>query len=300
MTAGSLVQASAKDPAPIALGGTTVITGSTSAYVPVSIDRKASLSRTILPRSDSGPTKDISIAGDGRLVGIVVVPDPPPDGLSTEDFVIAGRFARCPEPGCAPGDRAINFQFPGKYVKGRPVTLSPGQYRLYLLADGKPVRVVLRLHGLSGTKSLRPRLPAPADLRTPPKTLVSDSASPYFAAGDTYKAGLRGIFLTALWARSSPAQDFVYGFCHHANLSPLPPEVVYGPQCEALAAAGGGVTAFGYFGDERGFNVTLLADYTESPAPESPDGTAGLGAWISATGPLDHTGSQGMFLRWDE
>lgn len=290
--------ASANDAERTVLRATTTVVGSTMSYVQVSIDEPVTVDLAGIGRSD-GSTGDVRINGHGRVAGIVLVPDPPPDSL-TKDFLVAGRFARCGQPGCGPGRRPMTFEVHafGDEANGR-ATLSPGDYRLYLLADGQPVQVTLRLHGLDGTTTIQPSRPASADFRSPEQTLVSSSAEPYFAAGDTFRAGVRGLILTALWARAEQEQDYLYGVCHQGDISSAPPEAIYGPHCEALAALTGGLTFVETTRSGKGFDTILATTYTESPAPES-GGKVGFGAWISASGPIKSSGFHGLFLSWDD
>lgn len=291
--------ASATRPGPrVQLAGTTRISASQPGYISVTIPNKVTLSYHILARSSAGPTEDIAMQGPGRIIAVALVRDPP--GKTTSDFFVAARFGRCYKQGCDPRGRVINFQVPGDYAsKNRRVTLPPGPYRLYLLADGEPVSVVLTLHGLPGSTTVRPDHPAPADLRTPSETLVASASENYFAAGNSYESGTRGLLLSATWARSQQRTDFYYGLCHQVDLSPLPNEVAFGPHCEALSAAGSGATAFGFFRGEKGIDLSYAGNYVEPPIPELPQETAGFGWWILAEGPMTETGSHTLFLPWD-
>lgn len=48
----------------------------------------------------------------------------------------------------------------------RTITLPAGDYRLYLIADGGPVTIRLRLNGLKGVTAVTPTVPATVDIES--------------------------------------------------------------------------------------------------------------------------------------
>lgn len=142
------------DAAVPALAGTTVVTGSVTGRLTVDLRAPATVDLGLPPVTDA---PGASVSGDGRLTGAVLVRRGAGRGVT---WLWASRAGLCSRPGCRPvhggafhawgltRDRRLSATF---------AELLAGRYDLYLLADGRPVTVTLRLRGVGGRATLRPR-----------------------------------------------------------------------------------------------------------------------------------------------
>lgn len=167
-------------PAPAAVAGVTTVTGSKAAYVDVRVPRQAALRD---PMFDEGRPSDVQISGDGRFVGFVLV-------SKDRKFVLYG--GKIPEE-FNKSKSFLRLHLGGEEV-GQDVVVPAGDYRLYLLADGKPAKATLRLKGLTGTRALAPTRPADYQL-TVPEPDVETSPRAVFAAGADQPVAADSLFL---------------------------------------------------------------------------------------------------------
>src|SRR2546421_4086282 len=126
-TSGSIVR----------LAGTNVFTGAQPGMVRVEVPALASIDLHLADRP-TGPNKDVRIAADGRVVGVVLTHDPP---APTDPLFIAARFASCSRPACAPGHGYMQYVQPFASSDVPRLTLPRGVYRLYLVADHAPATI---------------------------------------------------------------------------------------------------------------------------------------------------------------
>jgi hypothetical protein len=141
--------ASARSPLErVTLGGVNVISGDHIAGMSVHIPRPTSI------EGDSFSNDDVSYSGRGRIVGLVLVEED--TRLSKAAELVSVRWSFCGKPGCRPrGDDVEEITSTSDW-RGKRWEIPAGDYRLYLVADGAPVDVTLRLKGLEGRTSLRP------------------------------------------------------------------------------------------------------------------------------------------------
>src|SRR4051812_12598844 len=146
---GAAVPASAGAPRPVVLPDTVTVATSSSGTVQVSLPDDARLSVA----DDSG---DIAFDGAGRLVGVWLErTDQSGDFLASYRLpaFAGGRqvtYGSVPAPDCkaVPADALpVTYDCTGAPFPQTAV-LHEGRYRLTVLADGSPLRVTLRLHGL--------------------------------------------------------------------------------------------------------------------------------------------------------
>lgn len=285
----------------VTLGGTTVVEGDQSGFVPVRLPRDARVSIAEDLRRPSGPNPDIRTSGAGRFVGFALVEDPYPEIRNEGRFLMAGRFGDCAEEGCRPA-RVTNVVQPLN-AEGPELTLKKGNYRLYLVADGAPASVKLRLHGLGG----RARIAVPAkpvvDLQSPATRLdVDDHGGRVWSAGSSFQGGQVGFSLSVLTVRTQQYQGMDLGFCQFNALEPPPPEVAYGPHCQTLVQALGSGAAL-HFDDEwdrSEFITTASFGYNANEntvGVPNLSGVHGLGAWVRSDNAIDSVSFQGLFVQ---
>ncbi|MDQ3952737.1 MAG: hypothetical protein M3279_07230 [Actinomycetota bacterium] len=209
--------------APAKLAGRTRITGNATSVTWVTI-----------PKPVAFGTDDIRIQGAGRIAGFVLT-ETPVDDLERE-FVMAARTSLCETPGCTSNDVY-------EFVAGPPpgtadIMLEPGRYLLYLLADGAPVSVTLRLQGVRGATEVRPSTPVDAGVSVPDAetrtTLAGDRA--YWFGDSASIAADAGLFVGVLGLEAKQWVEGVHGSCLQREVH-SPPQVAFSPLCPA----GGGM-----------------------------------------------------------
>lgn len=150
------------------LAGTTVVTGSHLARAVVDLRRWATVDLGLPPLSD---VPGAAVSGDGRLTGVLLVRRDGDRGLTR---LWVSRAGLCSRAGCRPvrggALHAWGVTRDGK-LSSSVSELAPGRYDLYLLADGRPVTVTLRLQGLTGRATVRPAAVRGASLWTPEPTV---------------------------------------------------------------------------------------------------------------------------------
>ena len=180
LVAASTLASARVDAAIPTLGATNVVTGSRPAAMAVRLPSPA--------RIDAGSFSDYSITGGGRFAGAILA-----DGRGRAGTVlIVSHYNGCWTAGCVPQQpQPIGWLFVG----GRPSTIMhAGTYTLYLIADGAPTRVTLRLHGPAGSATLKP--PAYRGLKiatlTPQLAVGHSPLQPVWMASGTSVVGSKG------------------------------------------------------------------------------------------------------------
>lgn len=274
----------------VTLGRINVIEGTESGMVEVRVPREARFDLTLAAYRKAGPNPGVEISGAGRAVGVALAPPGDAGGVrfDSRSFFLAGRFAECDRPGCDP-EGVVNFQQPSVFrsaAKGDETgTLSAGVYRLFLLADGRPVKVRLVLDGLKGMTRIAPSAPAPIDLKTPTVRFSYLDGPTYFAAGDTFEGGEHGVAISMLSVDAPPdLVDSAYGMCgFYRTTVNLPDAVAYGPHCHATLA---GASALGGWSREtERFDVVFYNGYASTGYPPT-DLTRGQGVWFASHTPV--------------
>ena len=193
-----------------ALAGTTVLSGSRSASMAVR------LTRPVLFDAYA----DVDMQARGRLTGFAIKKDGGWDAPSAN----AIKTGFCGTPGCVPtwpNDSTATVVTPDS--NGFRGTLPAGNYRLFLLADGAPVRVTLRLPGLPGRIALTPNTPARTVLLAPKPTVAEPASAPLlYAGGSTWNVGPRGgLNFTVIWKEQPVASEpSAVGPCEYTGMPP--------------------------------------------------------------------------------
>lgn len=277
------------------LGRVNVIEGDRSGMIEVRVPRRAEFDLTLAPYRKDGPNPGVQISGGGRAAGVALAPLSSGGGVlfGSGMFFLSGRFAECDGASCDPETGVVNFQQPFVYrglAKGdESGKLNAGIYRLFLVADGEPVRVRLVLEGLRGRTRIAPSEPAPVDLKTPTVRVSQLEGPSYYAAGDTFAGGEHGVAISMLSVHGPPDPvDSGYGMCSfYRTTVNLPDDVAYGPHCHATVA---GASAIGGWRNDDRFDVVFYHGYTNAGFPPS-DLTRGQGVWFTSRSPITRVSS---------
>lgn len=201
------LQTAVAAPRPITLAGTTVVTANRSAWVPVRLPRAV----------DFDPSRHVSLDARGRLAGVFL------KKTGAWNSPVASRvlIGWCGTPGCPPtfpkNGRSEVFVPGGNGVTGR---LPAGEYRLYVVTDGAPVRATITLRGVGGgTIRLTPTRPARVAVLDPKPTLAEPADGPLlYAAGSHRDVANGGYNVTVVW-KDHPAKPppSATGVCRYAG-----------------------------------------------------------------------------------
>jgi hypothetical protein len=205
-------------PAPF-LGATNVLTASRPVVADVRLARPATVATPF------GDSPDLAVAGGGRLATFALVgQDGSTKGVTVVGGALGGKsrfllpLPQFPAPGGGSFEVVKTF--------ADTTSLPAGSYRLYLVPDGAPVRMTLRLQGLTGTRTVAATRRAVAEV-APGTAWPADaptSANVFAASSARHLAG-RGLALHVLRSTLDGEVAWQLVMCHDNPLSPAVPPV---------------------------------------------------------------------------
>ncbi|MGH2711363.1 MAG: hypothetical protein ACRDH9_09200 [Actinomycetota bacterium] len=216
---------------PVQLCKTNTIRGSQPASIDVVIPEDATISTPF------GSSPDLDVQGEGRFVGFVLT------AIDTSaPTIIGGRFPA--------GADARELILPASlysalgggnmdFLKFYPdvVDLPAGRYRLYLLTDGSPVEVTLRLGELEGSVGLAPTHPADYRLVFPEARVLGGAGvtNQVYGAGSSNTITGTGLLFHALWLDTEVHVGGQYEFCYRPPGGEDIDPFELGPGCGAVS-----------------------------------------------------------------
>lgn len=225
------------------------------------------------------------IRGRGRYVGLAIASA---EFKHVPDVVqLIGRFGGCRARACKPTEDSVQDSFPGGISE-----LPAGDYRIYLIADGAPAKITLRIDSLQGRRGFVPTAPAAVKIQGP-KPIFPLGDQSYFTVGASYKPPARRRVLLAqfVWARTS-ANGAVIRHCGY-NGERVDPSEGYSPTyCQQND-------------DENGRNILLPPAMQESiryyalltnngAFPE----LMSRGHWFKTNAPIERSGATHVFISY--
>jgi hypothetical protein len=247
-----------------ALAGTVRISTSTSAAMIVRLPKPASFNSPFIAPAGT------SLKGDGRVVGVTMY-----DVKMRAPSYDVIRFNHCDTPGCSGNLGSLFFHAHDAQGDGHAPTLPAGDYRLVVVTDGKPVDIVMKFPGLSGSVTLHPAGRVTVKSLTPEYESPVDKAAPFGTAYTGYADyGVDGgdaMALLQFQVRTDMSVQQNQTWCIYPARVDAPP----GPQCPD-----GSTTQFGITDvkQEPGYwRSSLVARFF-------PEGTYRAGAWYNALG----------------
>ena len=266
----------------ITLLGTTVIHASRSAVVAVRLPRPAHISMW----------HDVDINGRGRFTGVVLHGD----GRWLGPYGSAIRFGLCEGRGCAQSPLSYRLELlNAPDSNGYAGTLPAGNYHLYVLADGAPVKVTMRFKDLPGRITLRPTTRARVEIVEPePTQAVPADAPSLFSGGSTHTVGRAGgLNATIIWKVLPVRTTNAGAVCGYEGApgadEPTPP---YQFPCAVPPFLFGGLdegTATTPFGPGR-FITDIGSVYLQPP------GLRGWGGYVNTAGLVQEAHLQQLWL----
>lgn len=230
----SLVAPPARAAAPPALAATTVFTATATSTTRVHVARTASF---VVTNSANSPNIDVA-AARGRLAGFTLTAvnrttvDPP-----TLTVMQAGM---CSQPGCRP-TAPYSFTEYVSAARGLPrrtlesgslhVSLPAGDYVVRAVTDGAPVRMTLRLSGLTGATTIpvTRRFGAPLQTGTSTDGVAGVSPLRNVEASHDFASDL-GLMMDMIFVTYDPHVRSEWGYCLYRG-DAKPPTGYYHPEC---------------------------------------------------------------------
>lgn len=210
-------------PAPPVLGASNVIRGSSTRAMPVRLDQDAAISLKFL---NGNP--DIQVRGSGRLTGFVLTRAD--IGNPERPTLAAIRTSLCTKRKCESAFNVTLYEG-GGIAQTDKGSLPAGDYLLYLIADGKPVRVELKLPGLEGSTHLGPSQDVASEIYEPDPSLSVEQAKNVYSDGRIIEA--EGGSMWAFGAYRIRGNAFMGGkfsICVYRG-DPPPSPVGFAPGC---------------------------------------------------------------------
>ena len=207
------------------LKGSNVISGTTTSGMSVVLPRDSSVDVDNLGRY-------VGLTGGGRMSGLILTGSDLKD--ASRPFLAVLRAGFCGAPGCTPkkSQRAGFGFFKGSSSSSGYLTLPAGEYQLYLVADGAPVRATLELPGLRGRARLTPSRSVVSSITEPALGVGEGPGGTFYSGGESYDVkGLEGFSFNALRLK---AEAWGAGEVAHCIYDEAPPEpVAFAPGCPA-------------------------------------------------------------------
>lgn len=279
LTAGFAPQTVSASPPP-ALAGVTVVSGSRTGSVFVSVPQAASVS--IQPSAKS-------IAGNGRAAGaLLVAVDPGPKKRTTYALT---RIAFCAAAGCVTDKtRSAEFAFYDGDYDDEELRVPAGRYVLYVIADGAPVSVTMKFRGLAGSTRITPTGPADFGVGPPPVAITEGTTGAVYSAGKATDMSGPGSF--SLSALRIASDNWAAGPVTTCLYDRKPPQTVgFGPGCPAGQNF--------VFLDAVVSVIPQVKIYGSAAGRDGP-GVLGHGAWFAAAASIDAAESMAFQLDFDE
>jgi hypothetical protein len=233
-----------------------------------------------LPKSIAESDLKATVSGNGRMFGFMFRKKGTEwwDGPTYEDIDLGG----CTRRGCE-ASGLFEMEPAAKSRNGR---WPAGVYELFLIADGAPVEVTLKVKGHKGSLRASPQ-PLPFEARTFSPRVTTEGNFIYSAGDFTDLADGRPKYgLVGLWALGGPHLLTALGDCLYHGDEPEPPEDdAFLPGCPT---GNGEASAFPNVNQDDAGLVMLVSDHLCCPH--------GLGGWITAASRVRTFGAVGLWL----
>ncbi|HEX2294156.1 MAG TPA: hypothetical protein VHN37_02480 [Actinomycetota bacterium] len=239
---------------------------------------RTSVTTLHFPRPVDASLVEAAAEGSGRVYGFLLKESP----AQGDGDLASVMFGRCTRPAC-----------PGRGEPEQPFGFGidrkmSGTWHLYVIADGRPVTVTIRLRGLSGRTFTRPSGEVESEIKTLTPRVVSAGDENVYSAGDFSEVGggQAGFTSYAIWVRGARHAGTAAGDCVYHEYNPVtpPPEAAFVPGCPTT---GFYWTRFveGDGGDaDFQFGLTMHG------------GAGGIGGWFATSATPVDTGGVAVFL----
>lgn len=227
------------------------------------------------------------IKGNGRLYGFVMRKvgyygdrtGPKQEGARpTIKSVTTGE---CTKPGC------VRKHEPFHFISLYNVKELRGEWDVYVIADGSPVRIQLKVKGSKNNNVVRVDGPVRSEMRTMTPRVHETNTDSVYSAGDFARLKDPDFGAIALWAIGRPHVVTAHGVCHYAKREDVPDDVRLLPGCPTGYS---NPWVHPYPGEMGGFISTSMGD----------GDTRGLAGWFTAAAGVQRYGAVGLWIDYPE
>lgn len=218
----------------VTLGATNVISGSTTAKIPVRVPAQVRIEKP------TAGGRGVSVKGGGKgFVGFALVKK-----VSAEDHIafVGGRLEN--RIGLPP----VVMGLGGPQNANPDLKVPAGNYDLYLITDSPGVEVTLRLNGLAGRKDVRPSDKVTAKIANPEADyssgIVDGAPMNLYSAGSGGRTRGPGLVFDVLWQQRQANVKTLNTFCYYQEKPEAGHPAPYAPGCPSSSDH-----SFGFFGD---------------------------------------------------
>lgn len=169
----------------------------------------------------------VKVEGRGRLVGFAFQLQDRTIEPSRRPLIAGFHPGRCLRRGCRGNPPPLFFYQGFNFSRLR---LPRGLYRLYVIADGAPARLQIRLDNLHGGRVFRPSDPVTAEIKTLPVRVQEEVSQTVYSAGAASTLTGPGLTFVTLWVNSTEHLASVIGGCFYPK-DPPPAPVAFLPGC---------------------------------------------------------------------
>lgn len=225
VVAGTPVSAAVAGDASTQLRGVNTFVGNEAGSMTVTLPRTASVDA-----SDG-----VRVEGVGRFAGLVLVRDQPGRDKVT---LLAGTARMCSGAACQGEPLPRIFNASGVPHKSE-ARLPAGTYRVILIADSTPVKVVLSLDGLTGSRVLRPQTRASVNIIDAADALPAEGPG-VATASTTRDVRENGLLVAVDWWETDHSLATLRGYCLYEG--PPSPTWSFSPACSRTGASEAGTS----------------------------------------------------------
>lgn len=265
------------DAARVRLGAVNHVTFSRPGVLDVAIPADAVMDFPLSRRN-----RDVQVEGRGRFVGFLLASARGGFDYDESLLVLAGHYRRCSSLGCDSRPRPVTH--PLGLERLDRIDLPAGDYRLYLINDGTPASLTIRLKGVHGEVRLPSGDPAAVTVREPEVQLTAGGVH---SVGQTERIERSTLAWNTRWFRADPSLVHAFGTCVYDGRPPVPEEAAYLHTCHDLGASG--------YRNEMIVPGAWLKGEVRTFDTLRP-GTHGHGMYVETTSPRGLTGSLNVMV----
>jgi hypothetical protein len=172
---------------------------------------------------------EAKIEGNGRIVGYVMIKqDRTP--MASRPSVYAFRYRRCNAIACeGPSREGTTWGHDLEGPVSDPV-IPAGMYRVYVLTDGAPARVIFTIDTASGRAAVQTTHTTELQIGKIDMRVSENNTGAIYSAGEGRPFKGQGIAIMSTWLEGDSIATGAQGDCMYFE-SPPPPEIAYAPGC---------------------------------------------------------------------
>ena len=263
-------------PKAIVVDGTTTFTAS-----------QTSMTRIRFAQPLANDDYHFHIKGNGRLYGFIMRKvgyygdETGPKQEGARPTIKAVTTGECTKRGC------VKKHDPFHFISLYNVKDLRGEWDFYVIADGPPVRIQIKVKGSKSNDVVRVNGPVRSEMRTMTPRVHETNTDSVYSAGDFSRLKDPDFGTIALWAIGRPHVVTGHGLCHYAKREDVPDDVRLLPGCPTGYS---NPFVHPYPGEMGGFIAVSMGD----------GDTRGLAGWFGAAAAVERFGAVGLWIDYPE